>query len=212
MKAHCREAARDIIGILRGVRPNEVLKIVDAALVHGIRRLEVTLDSPSAFESISSVVREFDGQGEFGAGTVLSANDVDSAASAGAGFIVSPDCSSAVIRRTKELKLASYPGVFTATEAFEAIRLGADGLKMFPASVLGVGGLAALRAVLGAEARLCAVGGVGPEDFRSWIRAGATGFGIGSALYRPGQSADEVAENAARIVAAYDEAGDSLFT
>jgi 2-dehydro-3-deoxyphosphogalactonate aldolase len=121
-------------------------------------------------------------------------------------MVVSPDCNLRVIAATKAAGLLSYPGVFTATEAFAALRNGADGLKFFPASLLTLDGFTALKAVLPPEAPTYAVGGVGPADFAAWRQAGVTGFGIGSALYKPGRSVAEVAARAADLVAAWDEA------
>lgn len=125
---------------------------------------------------------------------------------AGGSLIVSPDCHPAVIERTKARGMDSYPGVATPSECFTALRHGADGLKFFPATLIGPGGLAAIKAVLPAKTRTYAVGGAGAENFAQWFAVGVTGFGIGSALYKPEYSADEVARRAATIVAAYDDA------
>ena len=137
---------------------------------------------------------------------VLDPVEVGQLAALGAGMVVSPDCNPRVIVAAKSAGLLSYPGVFTATEAFTALRNGADGLKFFPACKLGLDGYSALKAVLPTEAATYAVGGVGPEDFADWQKAGITGFGIGSSLYKPGRSAGDVKARADDLVAAYDAA------
>jgi 2-dehydro-3-deoxyphosphogalactonate aldolase len=127
-------------------------------------------------------------------------------AQAGGRLIVSPDTNAAVIVETKRQGMTSCPGAMTPSECFAAIQAGADAIKLFPASLIGPSGLAAMRAVLPPAVPVLAVGGAGPDNFADWIRAGASGFGVGTALYRPGDSVAEVAAKAARITAAYDEA------
>ena len=144
-----------------------------------------------------------------GAGTVLTPAQVDAVADAGGQLIVSPNYDPAVIAQTKSRGLASWPGIFTPTEAFAALDAGADGLKLFPGSMAGPGGLSAIRAVLPPGTQVYAVGGAGPANFGEWIKASADGFGLGSALYKPGLSATEVAARAAKIVKAYREATDA---
>jgi 2-dehydro-3-deoxyphosphogalactonate aldolase len=124
---------------------------------------------------------------------------------AGGRLVVSPNCDPEVIRATKKLGMQSWPGVMTPTECFTALKAGADGLKLFPGSLIGPEGLKAIRAVLPKGMQVYAVGGAGPQNFAEWAKAGATGFGIGTALYTPGLSVAEVAERAASIVAAHDE-------
>jgi 2-dehydro-3-deoxyphosphogalactonate aldolase len=141
-----------------------------------------------------------------GAGTVLKEDEVDLVAAASGTFIVSPDCNEAVIARTRARGLRSYPGVFSPTEAFRAIRAGAHGLKFFPAEVLGAAGIKAMKAVLPAEIPLYAVGGANPDNFAEFLAAGCTGFGIGSYLYKPGTTVAEIAARAHALVAAYDRA------
>ena len=128
----------------------------------------------------------------------------------GARMVVSHNCNLAVITATKGAGLESYPGIYTPTEAFAALDLGADALKLFPAELAGPKGLKALRAVLPPAAKVYAVGGAGPETFADWFAAGAAGFGIGSALYKPGMSASEIGARAVQIVAAYDAALDAV--
>lgn len=198
--------SRHIIAILRGITPKEVAGVGGALVSAGIDRIEVPLNSPQPFRSIEALAQGFGHHAMVGAGTVLDPQDVDRVRDAGGRLVVSPDCNPAVIERTKTLGLASYPGVASPTECFTALRHGADGLKFFPAFLTGPKGIAAIRAVLPPQTAKYAVGGVGPEDFAEWFAAGITGFGIGTGLYTPGRSAQDVARRAAAIVAAYDAA------
>ena len=197
---------RPLIAILRGVTPPHVAEIADALISAGITKIEVPLNSPEPLHSISILARDFGDAAEVGAGTVLTVDQVDRVADAGGRLIVSPNTDLFVIDRTKKLGLASWPGAMTPTECFSALAEGADGLKLFPASLIGTGGLKAIRAVLPAATQVYAVGGAGPENFGEWIAAGASGFGIGTALFKPGDSTETVAKNARAIVAAYDAA------
>lgn len=196
--------SRNLIAILRGIKPDEALGITDALIDAGIDRIEVPLNSPEPLISIRLMADNFGADALIGAGTVLTPEDVDDVARAGGKLIVSPNCNAEVIVRSKKLGLASFPGVFTASECFSALAAGADGLKIFPAFTMGPQGLAALRAVLPSETSVYAVGGAGPENFDQWRDAGADGFGIGTSLYKPGMSRSDVAARAADIVAAYD--------
>ena len=196
--------SRPIIAILRGLEPENAVETAGALIAAGIDQIEVPLNSPEPLVSIKAMVDAFPNGPVFGAGTVVTTADVEAVAETGARMIVSPDTNAAVIQATKALGLLSYPGIFTATEAFTAIRAGADGLKLFPASHLGPPGVAALKAVLPPETELYAVGGVGPDDFASYLAAGVTGFGIGSALFKPGMAPSEVGTRAASVVAAWD--------
>ncbi|MFV1600878.1 MULTISPECIES: 2-dehydro-3-deoxy-6-phosphogalactonate aldolase [unclassified Phaeobacter] len=200
--------SRNIIAILRGLRPKEARAMTDALIDAGITKIEVPLNSPQPYDSIAVMLDQAKGRATVGAGTVLNTGAVAQLAAMGAQMVVSPDCNPDVIRATKAAGMLSYPGVFTASECFSALRAGADGLKFFPALKLGLDGFSALKAVLPADAETYAVGGVGPADFADWHRAGITGFGIGSSLYKPGRSVEDVALLAAETVAAYDEAFD----
>ncbi len=197
---------RNIIAILRGVKPKEVLDIAHVIVKAGISQVEVPLNSPSAFESIELLRDEFEGSIQFGAGTVTDIKQVEVLAKIGVNFIVSPNFNPDVVKATKKANILSYPGVITPTECFSAIHCGADGLKFFPASLIGEDNLIALKAILPEDIPLFMVGGVGPKNFSSWIKAGATGFGIGSGLYKAGESSEIVSKKAESIVLAYDEA------
>lgn len=191
-----------IIAILRGLTPPEALPIARALIEAGITRIEVPLNSPDPLDSIALMVDEYGDRATIGAGTVLTPDDVQRVADIGGRLIVSPNTDPEVIRETRRLEMESWPGVFTATECFSAIAAGATGLKLFPADQAGTVALKALGAVLPRGAAVYAVGGVGPANFAEWLRAGARGFGIGSALYKPGDSADSVSARAAEMVAA----------
>ena len=192
-----------LIAILRGLTPTEAPAIGAALIEAGFNTIEVPLNSPDPLESISILAREFGRDALIGAGTVLNTGQVNAVAEAGGKLIVSPNCDVDVITQTKARGLQSWPGVFTPTEAFAALNAGADGLKLFPGAMAGTAGLSAMRAILPSGTQVYAVGGAGPDNFGDWIAASADGFGIGSALYKPGLTAAEVATRAATIVAAY---------
>jgi 2-dehydro-3-deoxyphosphogalactonate aldolase len=199
--------SRPLIAILRGLDPGSAVAVGQALIDAGITRIEVPLNSPDPLVSIRRLAQAFGAVAQIGAGTVLTPGEVEAVAGAGGSLIVSPNTDPEVIATAKRLGLESLPGAFTATECFAALKAGADGVKLFPASHLGADGLAALRAVLPPAAKVYAVGGVGPGDFAAWRAAGASGFGIGGALYAPGRSAAEVGARAREMVAAFDAAG-----
>lgn len=198
--------SRPIIAILRGIKPEEAVEVTEALIQAGITRIEVPLNSPDPFDSIARMLYHAGSRAVIGAGTVLDPQAVARLATMGAQMVVSPDCNPEVIAATKSAGMFSFPGVLTPTEAFAALRAGADGLKFFPAFKLGVDGFAALNAVLPPDAETYAVGGVSAANMSDWIEAGITGFGMGTGLYKPGFTPDQVAARAGQTVEAFDEA------
>ena len=196
---------RHLIAILRGITPPEILDVCEVLCSSGIGMIEVPLNSPDAITSIGEAARAFTNKAAIGAGTVLTTDEADAVADAGGVFVVSPDANPAVIERTRARGMTSYPGVFSPTEAFAAIRAGATGLKFFPAEVLGPKGIKAMRAVLPPDLPLYAVGGANPDNFGDYFAAGCVGFGLGTYLYRPGMELDAIATRAKAAVTAYDE-------
>ena len=196
--------SRPIIAILRGVKPAEAVGIAGVILAAGIDKIEVPLNSPSPFDSINAIVKAYGDQALIGAGTVLTTAQVKQVRSAGGQLVVSPNCDPAVIAATIAEGMQSWPGVFTPSEALAALQAGATGLKLFPGDMAGPKGLQAIRAILPLGTQVYAVGGAAPDNFSKWIEAGADGFGIGSAIYKPGDTAETVAAKAQAIVAAFD--------
>lgn len=198
--------SRNIIAILRGVRPDEVLEIAQTIADSGINQIEVPMNSPDVFDSIQLLHDEMKDFISVGAGTVTNIDQVQILEEIGIDFIVSPNFDPEVVAATKQANMMSYPGVITPTECFSALKYGADGLKFFPATLLGEANLIALKAVLPENVPLYMVGGVGPENFSSWFEAGATGFGIGSGIYKAGDNSISVAGKSKLIVQSYDKA------
>lgn len=196
--------ARGLVAILRGLKPDEAVAIGSAVFEAGIEAIEVPLNSPDPFTSIERLAKELPMTALVGAGTVLSAEDVDRLNGAGGRLLVSPNIDAGVMARAAHHAMVTMPGVFTPSEAFQAIRLGASALKFFPASVLGPGGIAAMRAVLPADTLVGAVGGVSDKDFAGYRAVGVSVFGLGSSLYKPGITATDVAAKARTAVAAWD--------
>ena len=191
-----------IVAILRGVRPVEVAEVGEALFDAGIRVIEVPLNSPDPVASIRVLAERLGDDCVIGAGTVLSTQEVDDVAAAGGRLIVSPNTDGAVIGRALERGCVPVPGIATATEAFHAYAQGARYLKLFPASTYGLTHVRALRAVLPEDTGLLAVGGVGSDNVNDWMRAGVIGVGIGSEIYRPGDSAATVQRSAVAVVEA----------
>jgi 2-dehydro-3-deoxyphosphogalactonate aldolase len=192
-----------IIAILRGVTPDEVISVGDALYAAGIRIVEVPLNSPDPFNSITKLAKHFGGKMVVGAGTVLSVQDVNQLKETGGSISVSPDCNPETIQRAIALGLDPLPGVFTPTEAFAAIRAGSQHLKLFPAEVASPQTVKAWRAVLPKHIQVHAVGGVTPSNMVEWLACGASGFGIGSSLYKQGMSIMAVSESATVLVKAW---------
>lgn len=190
-----------VVAILRGITPSEMSDVCEVLYSAGIRLLEVPLNSPDACASIKIAADKYhaDGTMLIGAGTVLTPEDVRNVAAAGGKFIISPDTNAEVIAETKRLGLISIPGFFTPTEAFAALRAGADYLKLFPAGVNGVGYIKDIKAVI--KAPILAVGGVNTGNIPEFLTLCA-GVGIGSALYKPGKSLEDIRKTAAEMVAA----------
>jgi 2-dehydro-3-deoxyphosphogalactonate aldolase len=195
-----RLAECPLIAILRGVTSEEAEAIGEAVWEAGIRIVEVPLNSPEPLTSIGRLARLFGNRALVGAGTVLEPADVARVRDAGGGLIVSPGTFAPVVAASAAAGLVSLPGFFTPSEAFEALRAGAHGLKLFPAEAASPAMVRAQRAVLPAAVPLIVVGGVAPGTMRPWLEAGADGFGLGSGLYKPGQPAAETTARARAYV------------
>ena len=200
-------AAADLplVAILRGLPPADALAVGQALVAHGMSLIEVPLNSPQPLTSIAALAAALP-EALVGAGTVLTPRQVREVHAAGGQLIVSPNFNAEVMAEALRLGLICLPGVMTPTEAFAALAAGADGLKLFPAEMVSPAIVKALRAVLPADALLLPVGGITPDTMGAYRAAGANGFGLGSALYRPGMAATEVARHAAAFVSAWRSA------
>lgn len=194
-----------LVAILREVRPGEVEEIAEALVGEGIEAIEVPLNSPDPLKSIERLAARLGDRALIGGGTMLSVADVENVFAAGGRLMVSPNVVPDVIRRANEMGMVTMPGVMTPTEAFAALGAGATALKFFPAGVLGPSGISAVKAVLPKDTIIGAVGGVGAENMADFIKAGVTAFGLGTGLYRPGDTAQTVAARAKDVCAAYRE-------
>lgn len=189
-----------LVAILRGITPDEIIAVGDALLSAGIRIIEIPLNSPDPFESIRRLSTAMGDSALVGAGTVLSSGDVAEVRRAGGQLIVSPNTDPSVIAATLDASMVAIPGYFTPSEAFAAIHAGAQAIKLFPAEAATPGVLKAQRAVLPRHVPVLIVGGVTADNVGEWLDAGADGFGLGSALYRPGHSAADVKQNAVEFI------------
>jgi 2-dehydro-3-deoxyphosphogalactonate aldolase len=197
---------RPLIAILRGLDPADAKPTLEALITAGIGLIEVPLNSPDPLTSIRAMALGARGRARIGAGTVLTTAEVAEVETAEGQFIVSPNRDDAVIKATKAAGLDSFPGVFTATEALGALAAGADALKFFPGDLLGPQGIKAISVVLPEGTPMLAVGGIDAANIAEYLKAGVTGFGIGSSLFKPGMSADEIERRAVEMVRAYDQA------
>ena len=193
--------ATPLVAILRGLAPAEAADVGKVLHQAGFRALEVPLNRPGAIECIATLVKLNLADTLVGGGTMLTVAHVDAVHEAGGRLLVSPNCNPAVIRRAADLGMYCAPGVATPTEAFAALDAGADALKLFPADMVGHAGLKAFNSVVPAGTPMWPVGGITPDNMEGWVRAGATGFGIGGQLYTPGSTLDELAQRAAAYVA-----------
>ena len=196
---------REITAILRGVSLSNVVNIVNILTKNGISKIEIPLNSPKPFETIKKIKLECKNVQSLGAGTVLKPKDVELAQKAGCEFIFSPNLNKQVIKETKKRKMISVPGVFTPTEAINAIEYGADALKLFPAHLIKPEGIKSLIAVLPKKIPLIVVGGLEKFSFKIWLDNGVTGFGIGSYLYNVKYSLERIDQISKKIVKEYDK-------
>ena len=199
-------AQMPVVAILRGVRPEQVVAIGEALYKAGIGIIEVPLNSPEPMESIKSLADALGDRCVIGAGTVLTEADAEGVAAAGGQIAVSPNTDPAVITRSLALGMVPMPGWATVTEALVAYQAGARYLKLFPAATYGLEHVKGASAVLPTDCKVLAVGGVGANSAAAWLSAGVDGFGIGSELYKPGDSAEQVHQRAVAVVAAFKTA------
>lgn len=199
------ETRLPLVAILRGIVPSEAADVAEALVQAGIEIIEVTLNSPEPFASIEAIAKRAADAALIGAGTVLLAEQVREVRSAGGRLIISPNYNPGVVAETVSAGLVSLPGVFSPSEMFSALAAGATGLKVFPAEACPPSAVKAVRAVLPTNTNLFVVGGIDGENMRSYLQAGATGFGIGGSLYKAGKSASDVERDAKATVAKFKE-------
>ena len=193
-----------LIAIIRGVLPDDVIRIATILVEEGFTMVEVPLNSPDALVSIKRLVEHFGDKLYIGAGTVTNIDQAKAVIATGANLVVTPNMNEEVIRLSVEAGCATFPGVVTPTEAFNALAAGATGIKIFPVTALGLDGFKALKSVLPPETLCFPVGGINPtvESMKPYTDAGAQGFGLGSSLYKPTMSDDDVRNNAKAFVKA----------
>jgi len=195
-------AACPLIAVIRGVTPDEVEAVGDALFEAGIRIIEVPLNSPNPLKSIEKLAKRIGDRALVGAGTVLRPSEVADVQAAGGMIVVSPNTNVDVVAATAAAGMVSCPGFFTPSEGFAALDAGAHALKMFPAEAATPAYLKAQRAVLPKDVPVLVVGGVKPDVLGPWIEAGANGFGLGSGVFKPGKSPEQVLASARAYVAA----------
>lgn len=195
-------ASCPLIAILRGVRPDEVVAIGEELVTAGFTLIEVPMNSPDPLDSVARLVAALGDRAMIGAGTVLTVDQVAAMRDAGGRMVISPNTNIDVIRASTAAGLVSLPGIATPSEALAALDAGATALKLFPAEAASPTILKAMRAILPSELRILPVGGIVPEGMAPWRQAGAAGFGLGSALYKPGMTSGEVGARARAFVAA----------
>ncbi len=197
---------RNLMAILRGVKADEAVEIGEALIDGGISVMAVPLNSADAFNSIASLSKALAGRAEIGGATITGIDQIADLIDAGGSFAVTPNADTYVIEVARSRNLKSFPGVFTATEAFAAIETGADALSVYPAFLLGAAGIKALKMVLPPQVPVWAIGGVTAADLAAYAAAGCAGIGLGSGLYEPGTPAGDVRANAKAFSTAYDAA------
>ncbi|MEM7283025.1 MAG: 2-dehydro-3-deoxy-6-phosphogalactonate aldolase [Pseudomonadota bacterium] len=205
-KIHARFEEMPLVGILRGIAPAEAVEVAGALLDAGVGIVEVPLNSPEPLKSIEAIAHRFGDECVTGAGTVLTEEQVNAVANVGGEIIVSPNTNSAVISATVSVGLTPMPGWASASDVFAAYEAGARFLKLFPASTYGHQHVKAIKAVLPNDAKILAVGGVGPKQVSQWFDFGVDGFGAGGELYKPGMSPHEVHSHAQSFVTAIESA------
>ena len=197
-------ADNPLIAILRGLEPDQAIPVASVLIDAGFRFIEVPLNSPEPLKSISAIAQKYGDHTVVGAGTVLCADDVTRVVEAGGQLIVAPNMNPTVGKAAIDHGVSWCPGVATPTEAFAALELGAAALKLFPAEGLPPDAVKAMRAVLPADTMIAMVGGITPDTLYDYLAAGANSFGLGSALFKPGYSIDEISQRAATFITAFN--------